>query len=97
MNMVTHNAPCIDFQPFIFYAIVEAINNQIFINRSGQRVYPVNCRKGYKIQFLLIVDLIVSAHDLAGQISSYKLELKRPTSYAALNLRDRGGDFPGWW
>ncbi len=49
-------------QAFLFYAILEAINQDILVFPAREYIYPPYDGEGDKIRPLLVVEFVISAH-----------------------------------
>jgi hypothetical protein len=60
--MARHYAPAINFQSFVFLAVLPAFKHNVFIFVTDKQVYPANNGKAYKVKLLLVSEFIFSAH-----------------------------------
>jgi len=63
MDMATHYAIGINFQPLVFLAMPNTVQKKIAIFSSDKDIQPFNDGKCDKIQFLLIPDFVFATHD----------------------------------
>ena len=61
--MICHDYITIQFQPFMFAAIIKAVYNNLLVFVSGKHIYPFHNLECKKVQLVLIVDLIALAHE----------------------------------
>jgi hypothetical protein len=62
MDMTCHDAPAVNFKPFICLAMFPAIQHNLFVFVSDKEVYPVNNCKAYEIKLILIPEFIFGTH-----------------------------------
>jgi len=62
MYMVGHDTPCKKFQSFLFLAIREVINQNVFVFIAGKNINPTLNGQSYIIKIIRIMELIFSAH-----------------------------------
>ena len=62
--MASHETICVNFKAFVFLTVPDAVNNDIAILITNKNVNPVNDGEGHKIDAGLIVDFILSTHNM---------------------------------
>lgn len=60
--MTCQYAPAINFQSLMVNAMFPAVYNNLLIFISDKYINPVNNCKGYMVDFILISELIICAH-----------------------------------
>lgn len=62
MNMIAHNTISTNFQSFVLLTIPYAVKENVSVLLSCENIKPGNNGERYKIQLVLIADLVFAAH-----------------------------------
>ena len=83
VNMIAHNNPGIQPQPFLLHTVFDAIDKDIFIFCPGKHIYPAHHRKCDEIGALLVMKFIIAAH--GDEVMVWVLKFIAAASLAKLN------------
>jgi hypothetical protein len=64
MNMIAHYYPRIYNQSFMLYAIIDAVNQNIFIGSSRKNINPIDCGKCHEKNAVWVMEFKWAAHFL---------------------------------
>ena len=58
MHVIRHIDPFMDYQPFLFYAVLRTLYKQFFILFSRKSIYPSNNTEGYKMRNSIFANFV---------------------------------------
>jgi hypothetical protein len=71
MSMTGHDTPAIYFKTLLFLAMFPGIYNYLKVFFPHENIYPINRGEGNKIEFIVVMKFIFSAHKLKIQFPYY--------------------------
>jgi hypothetical protein len=62
VDMACHDAPPVNFKPFLLLAVLPAVDHDIFVFAADKQIDPVYNSEAHKIKLVLVVEFIFGAH-----------------------------------